>query len=93
MKEVLRIIVRGRVQGVGYRYFTEDAARKLRVAGWVRNMPGGAVEVMARVDSTSRQNFLDALRNGPPMARVGNLDIESIQDDGSCPERDFTIVF
>lgn len=91
MKEVLRIIIQGRVQGVGYRYFTEDAARRQGVAGWVRNMPGGAVEVLARVDSTTKPTFLAALRNGPPMARVGSMKIELIQDDGTCPEGGFTI--
>lgn len=91
MDEVLRIIVRGRVQGVGYRYFVEDAARSQGVTGWVRNLPGGGVEVLARVDSTSKPTFLAALRNGPPMARVANLEIEWIQDDGTIPVRDFTI--
>ena len=93
MDEVLRIIVRGRVQGVGYRYFAEDAARRQGVAGWVRNLPGGGVEVLARVNSTSKPTFLDALRNGPPMARVASLDIKSLLDDGTCPEEDFTITY
>ncbi|MEE8435432.1 MAG: acylphosphatase [bacterium] len=91
MNEVLRIIVRGRVQGVGYRYFAEDAARNHGVAGWVRNLPGGEVEVLARVNSASKPRFLAALRNGPRMARVENLNVKTLQDDGTCPEGDFTI--
>lgn len=93
MSEVLRIFVQGRVQGVGYRYFVEDAAQKLGVAGWVRNLPGGPVEVMARVDSTNKPAFLAALRKGPPMARVAPLDIKSLQDDGGCPKSDFSVRF
>jgi len=93
MSEVLRIFVQGRVQGVGYRYFVEDAAQKLGVAGWVRNLPGGPVEVMARVDSTNKPTFLAALRKGPPMARVAPLEIKSLQDDGACPESDFSVRF
>ena len=91
MNEVLRIIVQGRVQGVGYRYFAEDAARGLGVAGWVRNLPGGEVEVLARVDSASKPRLLAALREGPRMARVERLNVQTLQDDGTCPEQEFLV--
>lgn len=93
MNEVLRIIVRGRVQGVGYRFFAEDAARKEGVTGWVRNLPGGGVKVLARVNSASKPRFLAALRNGPPTARVENLNIEMLHDDDACPEGEFIIKY
>ena len=89
--EICRIVVQGRVQGVGFRYFTEATAQRLGVAGWVRNLPSGAVEVLARLDASNRDAFLEALRNGPPAARVDDLQLETISGDSHCPPQGFSI--
>lgn len=76
MSEVIRIVVRGRVQGVGFRHYTRQLAHRLQVAGWVRNLPGGEVEVLARVSAGSKGRFLAGLQQGPPMSRVEGLDVQ-----------------
>lgn len=63
-------IVTGRVQGVGFRYYTEDVAAGLKLTGWVRNLPDGSVEAEAQGDERTLCEFERALREGPPLARV-----------------------
>ena len=93
MSEVLHIVVSGRVQGVGFRYHTEKTARGLGIAGWVRNLPGGEVEVTARVTPANKAAFLAALRRGPPMSQGVRLRIDPARAAGECPERGFTVRF
>jgi acylphosphatase len=66
----LRAVVRGRVQGVGFRYSTEDEANRLGLAGWVRNLPDGGVELEAEGEQGALDRLLAFLRQGPPAARV-----------------------
>lgn len=66
----LHAIVRGRVQGVGYRATTLDEARRLGLAGWVRNRADGTVEVRAEGTQAKLDLFLSYLRRGPLGARV-----------------------
>jgi acylphosphatase len=63
-------LVRGRVQGVGYRYFALEAAERLGVRGYARNLPTGEVEVHAEADEATLEMFKRALESGPRMARV-----------------------
>ena len=65
-----RAVVTGRVQGVGYRFFAERAARELDVRGWVRNLPDGSVEAVVEGEEDAIARFLDRLRQGPRGARV-----------------------
>lgn len=65
--------MRGRVQGVGFRWFTRDSAERLGVTGWVRNCPDGAVEGEAFGDTSVVDQFVAALRDGPPGSRVDDL--------------------
>ena len=65
-----RVIVRGRVQGVGYRYAMIDAARKLRVVGWVRNRRDGTVEALVQGEAEAVEHLLAWCHSGPPSARV-----------------------
>ena len=71
-----RAVVRGRVQGVGFRYFAERAARSLGVRGWVRNRPDGTVETVAEGDDTAVTEYLARLERGPAGRRVDGLDVE-----------------
>jgi acylphosphatase len=64
------VIVRGRVQGVGFRYFVVQQAQARELVGWVRNLGNGDVEAWAEGPRPQLEDFLDALRQGPPLARV-----------------------
>jgi acylphosphatase len=68
-----RYVISGLVQGVGYRYFTRQAAIRLGVRGWVRNLPSGEVEVHAEADSDTLAEFRAALERGPLMAQVSQV--------------------
>lgn len=70
---VLRIEVTGLVQGVGFRWFTRDVARRFGLGGWVKNRPDGAVEIMVCGDDLEIDAFVDEVHRGPPGARVSAL--------------------
>src|SRR5271155_742430 len=69
-----RFLVRGRVQGVGFRWFVEREAHILRIAGWVRNNPDGSVEVLAVGTREQLAGFRSRLSEGPRAARVDNIE-------------------
>ena len=72
----LHAVVQGRVQGVGYRYFVTQEAARLGLRGWVRNLPNGAVEIVAEGPRPALDTFLTALKRGPAGARVANVDLQ-----------------
>jgi acylphosphatase len=69
----MRVVVRGRVQGVGFRQWAAHRARALGLLGWVRNRPDGAVEAVAEGPPHALDAWLLQLRDGPPMARVESV--------------------
>ena len=71
----LHVLIDGRVQGVGFRYFVLEKANLLRVEGWVRNTLSGQVEVTAEGNQDSLSNFLDYLKRGPNMAYVTDIQL------------------
>jgi acylphosphatase len=71
---VLHALVRGRVQGVGFRWFVRERARELGIRGWVRNRGDGSVEVEAEGDLASLERLRVSLAEGPPGARVSSVD-------------------
>ena len=77
-----RFVVRGKVQGVAFRWSAHRAAERLGVAGWVRNRPDGSVEAWAEADAV-RVDALEAwLRHGPPAARVSAVESEPAEPTG-----------
>jgi len=64
------------VQGVGFRFFTEAAAAREGIHGWVRNLPDGTVEAVAEGDAYAVERFERSLRHGPPGARVEHIEVE-----------------
>ena len=70
----LHVVVRGRVQGVGFRWFVRERARRLGLAGWVRNQRDGSVEVAARGAADALHALEAALREGPDGADVTSVD-------------------
>jgi acylphosphatase len=69
-----RFVVRGRVQGVGFRWFVEREAHMLGVAGWVRNNSDGSVEVLAIGSRDQLSGLRSRLRQGPRAARVDDVE-------------------
>lgn len=67
------LVVRGRVQGVGFRRFVQRCAKEHAVAGTVRNRGDGAVEVEAEGPAGNVQAFVEAVRKGPSHARVDDV--------------------
>jgi len=76
-----RLIISGRVQGVGYRDWTITTALRLGLTGWVRNRMDGSVEALVVGDDQAVGQMIDACRRGPAIARVDNVDIEPVDLD------------
>jgi acylphosphatase len=76
--EARRFIVRGRVQGVGFRWFVEREAHILGIAGWVRNNHDGSVEVLAQGTRDQLSGLHSRLREGPRAARVDAVEISDV---------------
>ena len=70
---VLHVRISGRVQGVGFRWFVREEARRLGLSGWVMNLPGGEVEVRAGGEPSSLQRLRRALEVGPTGAEVQSV--------------------
>jgi acylphosphatase len=78
MSDVIRhVMIRGRVQGVGFRMWVEDTALERALAGWVRNRRDGAVEAVFAGPQDAVEAMVAACRNGPPSARVDAVDAEA----------------
>lgn len=81
--------VRGRVQGVGFRWAVEDAAGIEGVTGWVRNLPDGRVEAIFAGDEAAVHRMVEFCRRGPAAARVEDLQVLWEEDAGEF--EDFSI--
>ncbi len=77
-----RYLVTGRVQGVGFRYFAQDAAVREGVSGFVRNRPDGRVEAHVEGEIVAVTGVERALAQGPPGARVDDLSVEPAEPTG-----------
>jgi acylphosphatase len=82
-RSAARLVVKGRVQGVGYRWWTVKAATELGLSGWVRNCRDGSVEILAIGDDDSIGQLARACWKGPPQAQVRSVDTHPAADDGS----------
>lgn len=83
-------VVRGRVQGVGFRWWTRREAERKGVAGTVRNLSDGGVEVMVVGGCDAVARFKDAVGSGPRLARVDSL--ESVPFRGAPGATEFAII-
>ena len=82
MRGARRFVVSGRVQGVGFRFFTQDIARREGLTGIVRNLADGRVEVVAEGDAESLTRLEAALRRGPSHARVEHVEVDDLPASG-----------
>ena len=70
-----RYLIYGRVQGVGFRWFTRQRAQLLGIRGWVRNLPDRCVECLAAGDENRLDAFQSMLKEGPALSRVDRIDV------------------
>jgi len=76
------MIVSGMVQGVGFRMYAQRQARSLGVCGYVKNLPGGEVEVVAEADDSAIQRLIAWARVGPPSAEVEDIRVTDAEPTG-----------
>jgi acylphosphatase len=84
MRVARRYMITGRVQGVGFRFFTEDQARREGLHGWVQNLTDGSVEIMAEGDAEAVERFERHVRHGPPGARIEQIEVDHIAPSGNA---------
>ena len=77
-----RYLIRGRVQGVGFRFFAEDVAHREGVNGFVRNLGDGRVEALVEGDREAVDRFEMAIRQGPRGARVDEVEVVAAPPSG-----------
>jgi acylphosphatase len=82
---VRRILVHGRVQGVFYRGWTVDAARRLGLRGWVRNRRDGTVEILVAGPQDAVRRMIELCRTGPAAARVERVDVDEADEAAHAP--------
>ncbi len=70
----LRLLIHGRVQGIGFRFSTVRQAQKLDLTGWVRNNPDGTVEIVTEGEKENLQKLLAWCQRGPLLAQVDKID-------------------
>ncbi len=78
------IRVSGVVQGIGFRWFVRELAEGMGVAGWVRNLPGGDVELEAQGDDALLRRFLSEVRTGHRWARVEDVAVRDVSEQGGA---------
>jgi acylphosphatase len=66
------VLISGRVQGVGFRYFAVSVAEKYDVMGFVKNVPGGKVEIVCQGEEDELKSFLEEVRKGPAFSVITN---------------------
>ncbi len=77
-----KFIVSGRVQGVGYRAYVRENARKHNFKGYVKNLPDGIVEAVANIENDERlKEFIEILKEGSPFSQVKNIEFFEIPNE------------
>ncbi len=79
----LKINVYGIVQGVGFRFFAQNNARKLGISGFVKNMPDGSVYIEGEGEESNLQEFVSKCSKGPSAALVENINTEEAELENS----------
>ncbi len=82
MKVRAHILVKGRVQGVFFRFSTREEAQKRSIVGWIRNLPDGCVEAIFEGEKGKVRAMIDFCRVGPPRANVIRVDVTWGEVDG-----------
>jgi acylphosphatase len=82
MRVARKFLVSGHVQGVGFRYFAQDAARCEGLSGHVTNLPDGTVEAVAEGEVEALDRFEQALRRGPSRSRIERVVVDGVEPTG-----------
>lgn len=77
-----RLIISGRVQGVGFRYFAQSTALAYKLKGWVRNLSDGTVELHVEGEESNYESFKQALRDGNRFVGVEHIDETESSEEG-----------
>ncbi len=77
--KAVKVIIYGKVQGVGFRNFVFLHAKKLNIKGYVKNNPDGTVEAVFEGDENSINKMIELCKKGPERARVDKIDIKEIE--------------
>ncbi len=91
MKSNVHVVISGKVQGVWFRVNTKQKAEQLGVTGWVKNREDGRVEAIFEGEEKYVKEMLEWCQNGPPLAKVDNVDIE--KNLNTDQYEDFTIKY
>jgi acylphosphatase len=75
------LLIRGRVQGVGFRFTMQRKARELELTGWVRNRNDGSVEAVIQGASAAVETMIAWARRGPPSALVAGVEVSDVSGD------------
>ena len=95
MKHIRHVLISGRVQGVGFRMWTEEEALDRGLVGWVRNRRDGSVEALFAGPAEAVADMVEACRQGPPGARVEAVDAQAAGEDAlrlGYPEQPFSVL-
>ena len=90
-QDCLGFRVSGRIQGVGFRAWVQRQALRLRITGWVRNEADGTVSCECRGTQEALEAFTEALRRGPPLARIDKID--TCRVSGTAASKRFEILY
>ena len=91
--EARRVVVHGRVQGVGFRWFVVRNAEALGVGGTVRNRPDGAVEAILRsADAADVDSLIQRIRRGPPASRVERVEVDPIEGSEGASDTTMKVI-
>lgn len=85
------VVAQGRVQGVGFRMFLQSQATRHGLSGWVRNLPDGRIETEVEGNAVLVDEFIQAVKHGPSLARVQDIEVEWI-DPSIQGSSDFIII-
>lgn len=83
------LVIRGVVQGVGFRYYTDKEAKRLYLSGWVRNTQDGSVEIEVQGEEQPLVEFIEWVHQGPTRSLVESVDITELPEN---KETGFSIV-
>ena len=86
-----RIRVKGRVQGVGFRWSAAEAARELCLHGWIRNEPDGSVLAWVQGDEANVAAFRTWMHQGPPGCHVSAYQVDDVSPDPHCTQFRITV--
>ncbi len=90
-KKRVKLLIKGLVQGVNFRYYTQREARKYNLTGWVRNLPDGSVGALLEGEEQDVEAMIQWCRHGPPSARVTELIVQPEEYKGEF--QSFSILF